>query len=100
MNSQMPAAPASKTLFSPAFALATAFAMLAFAAPALAGEQTLAAADGAMPMQAQTGATGPRSGSGFKCTDGHKLIAQFSSPEASVIVDVGDGPHELALKPW
>lgn len=38
----------------------------------------------------------------FKCQDGGALIAQFESRPAGLvaIVDAGDGPHALPLRPW
>ena len=38
----------------------------------------------------------------FKCQDGGDLTAQFMSRDAKLIavVDAGDGPHALPIKPW
>lgn len=41
-------------------------------------------------------------GSVFKCTGSSDLVAKFDTRDAKLIaiVDAGDGPHELTLKPW
>lgn len=38
----------------------------------------------------------------FKCSDGGALVAQFESRPAGLVavVDAGDGPHALPLRPW
>jgi hypothetical protein len=38
----------------------------------------------------------------FKCEDGGNLTAQFTNRDAKLIaiVDAGDGPHALPIRPW
>lgn len=38
----------------------------------------------------------------FKCQDGGALVAQFENRGAVLVavVDAGDGPHALPLRPW
>ena len=56
----------------------------------------------ALPAAAQTPAEPPPAQSRFKCEDGRELTAQFASRDAQfvAIVDAGDGPHALPLRPW
>ena len=44
----------------------------------------------------------PPSQSSFKCADGGGLTAKFTSAGAQLvaIVDAGDGPHALPIRPW
>lgn len=40
--------------------------------------------------------------SSFKCSDGSDIVARFASRDAQLIaiVDSGDGPHALPIRPW
>ena len=43
-----------------------------------------------------------KEGSEFKCQDGKKLFATFTTRDQKLlaVVDAGDGPHELSIRPW
>jgi len=60
-----------------------------------------AAAPGAALAQQDTD-TRAAPGTRFKCQDGGELVAHFDSRGARLvaIVDDGQGPHALPIKPW
>lgn len=67
----------------------------------LIGAAVLALAS-ALPAAAQAPAEPPPAQGRFKCDNGRDLTAQFASRDAQfvAIVDAGDGPHALPLRPW
>jgi hypothetical protein len=45
---------------------------------------------------------GPNPGTRFKCQEGGDLVAHFDTrgPRLIAVVDAGDGPHALPIRPW
>ena len=54
------------------------------------------------PASAAPQAREARPYTAFKCEDGGNLTAQFTNRDAKLIaiVDAGDGPHALPIRPW
>lgn len=86
---------------TPPFKAQAPLVVLAIAAVSLPG---LAWSQGAPAQSA--GNAAPKAAtvppSTFKCESGRELQAEFVNRDAQLvaIVDAGDGPHVLALKPW
>jgi hypothetical protein len=70
-------------------------ALLAAAAPSLAAAQP-------QNLSADDERAAPAPGTRFKCQEGGDLIAHFASRPAGLvaIVDAGEGPHALPIRPW
>ncbi|HEX3363763.1 hypothetical protein [Phenylobacterium sp.] len=81
---------------------------LALAAVVGAAHPAPGVAGGASPSadatwtETRDGEAPPAPGTRFKCQDGADLVAHFDTrgPRLIAVVDAGDGPHALPIRPW